>query len=628
LGQALRRVARRLLRSGTLCALLALGAAPVSGVEGDLGAQLSRLEALAGRQPAHAESELRRLAPDLTALDARTRLRIELIRLVIADAQYRPDDVLTLADRIDAAAAVDGDDTMRAQIAHARAGAYLQLGRADEALRAADQEIAHARSSRLDDPMAQALLDRARILLKRADFEQACAAIADAQRHVRSDQLAAEVAFSNGLLARAIGDATLALRSYQHAYARFHTVGDRTGEADSQAGSGEALRSLKRPAEAVTALQQAIVAYQEVGDGEGQAIARNELALSQADLGHPDAALLINAEAIRGFTQVHSPLKSVQAQVDRAQLLVLLKRSSEALPLIERARSTVLQADDLALQVRFHSVAAQVLAALGRYQSAFEESVLEQRSQQQRTDQLVARQLAAQRGRLESEVLSRENSLLRSEAEASQNALEQARRAAHLQGIAIVLGALLILVGGYALWRQRVLLQRIAQMADTDPLTGVSNRRQVFELGQRLMMRCQQDGRPYAMLLLDLDGFKQVNDRFGHAAGDAALRAVTQALRRHLRPGDHIGRYGGEEFAVILPGADGMEAKTVAERLRHAVAAVTPDWAPNAAPLTLSGGIAFAPAERSDFSQLLARADQALYRAKNAGRNRIEIAPA
>ena len=621
-------MARRLSRSGTACALLALVAVPAFGAGGGIDAQLSRLEALAGRQPARAESELQRLAPDPAAMDARTRLRFELIRLVIADAQYRPDDVLALADRIEPAVAADGDAAMRAQIAHARAGAYLQLGRGDEALRAADQEVAQARSSRQDDPLAQALLDRARILLKRADFEQACASIADAQRHVRSDQLAAEVAFSNGLLARAIDDAPRALRSYQDAYDRFHAVGDRTGEADSQAGQGEALRNLKRPAEAVASLQQAIAAYQEVGDREGDAIARNELALSQADLGHPVAALAINAEAIRGLTQVHSPLKSAQAQVDRAQLLVLLKRSGEALPLIERARPTVLQTDDLRLQVRFHAVAAQVLAALGSYQSAFEESVLELRSQQQRTDQLVARQLAAQRGRLESEVLSRENSLLRSEAEASQTALEQARRAAHLQGIAIALGALLILVGGYALWRQRMLLQRIAHMAETDPLTGVSNRRQVFELGQRLMTRCHQDGRPYAMLLLDLDGFKQVNDRFGHAAGDAALRSITQALRRHLRPGDHIGRYGGEEFAVILPGADAMEARTVAERLRTAVAAVAPDWAPNAAPLTLSGGIAFATPERSDFSQLLARADQALYRAKNAGRNRIEVAPA
>jgi diguanylate cyclase (GGDEF)-like protein len=610
-----------------LCALFAL-AAPALGAPGDLDAKLARLEALARHQPAQAESELRQLQADPTPVDAHTRLRLDLIRLMIADSQYRPDDVLALSDRLEQAAAADGDAATRAIIAHARAGAYYQLGRSEEALQAVDQEIAQARSSGQQDAVAQALLNRARFLMKRGDFEQACASIADAGRHVRSDQIAAEVAFSNALLANAIGDASLALRSYQNAYEEFHTVGDRTGEADSQAGAGAALRTLGRPGEAVGPLQQAIAAYREVGDREGEAIARNELALSRADTGQPESALADNAEALRGLAQVHSPRKVAQTQVDRAQLLLQLKRAAEASPLIEHARPVALQSDDLQLQVRFHSVAAQWLAALGRYPAAFEESVLEQRAQQKRTDQLVARQLAAQRGRLESEVLTRENSLLRSEAEAGQRALEQARRAARLQGTAIVLGMLLLLGGGYAMWRQRALLKRIERMAETDPLTGVSNRRQVFELGQRLMTRCRQDGRPYSMLLLDLDGFKQVNDRFGHAAGDAALRTVTQALRGHLRPGDQLGRYGGEEFAVILPGADATEARVVAERLRAAVAALHPDWAPDAAPLTLSGGIAFATSERSDFSQLLVRADQALYRAKNAGRNRIEVAAA
>jgi diguanylate cyclase (GGDEF)-like protein len=593
----------------------------------DLDAALARLEALAGHQPAQAQAELQSLVIG-AALDARAQLRVDLIRLLIADAQYRADDALALADRIAEQAQAAGDARMRAVIAHARADANYQLGRSDEAWAAVQQELQQATDSRQDGALALALVDRAHLLMRRGDIEQACASITDAERLARGGQAAAEVAFSNALLAKVVGDAPLALQSYRDAYGKFHALGDRTGEADSQAGIGGALRRLGRSSEAVAPLGEAIAGYREVGDREGEAIAKDELALAQADVGRPQQALALNAEALEALAQVQSPLKRAQFQVDRARLLLQLKRAGEALPLIERARPVAQQGEDLLLHVQLHEVAAEALAALGRYRAAFEESEREKRAQQQRTNQLVARQLAAQRGRLESERLTRENSLLRDDAEASQHALEQARRATHLEGTMIGLAALFILCIVYALWRQRGLLRRIERMAETDPLTGIANRRQVIELGERLMMRCDQDGRPYAMLLLDLDGFKQINDRYGHAAGDRALCAVSQALRRSLRPGDHLGRYGGEEFAVILPGADSAEAAAVAERLRAAVAGLEPDWAAGAGPVTLSGGIAFAVPGRTDFSQLMLKADQALYRAKNAGRNRIEVAPA
>ncbi|HEY4037308.1 MAG TPA: GGDEF domain-containing protein [Burkholderiaceae bacterium] len=594
----------------------------------NLDQRLSRLETLAARQPARAEAELKSLLDDLSQLDPHSQLRVNLVELLIADAQYRPDDVLELSGRIKTAAHESGDARIAALIAHARAGAYYQLGRSDEALVAVEEELDQARLTRQDDPVAQALVDRARFLMKRGDFEQACAAVTDAQRHASGAQTSAEVAFSNALLANAIGDVTLALRSYTDAYDKFHAVDDRTGEADSQAGIGGALNQLGRASDAAEPLQRAIAAYREVGDREGEAIARNELALSEAGLGRLEPALADNAIALRVLSRVNSPGRLAQLQIDRSRLLQRLNRPGEALALIEQARPVATTTDDLKLQVGFHQVAADTLGALGSYQSALEESQRGQQAQRRRTDQLVARQLAAQRGRLESELLARENSLLRNEAEATQRALDQAERAARLRGIAIGLGVLLFLCAGYALVRQRALLKHIARMAETDPLTGVPNRRQVIEMGRRLMMRCHQDGRPYAMLLLDLDGFKQINDRHGHVAGDKALCSVSQALRRSLRPGDHLGRYGGEEFAVILPDTDAAEAARVAERLRDAVASLEPDWAPGAGRVTLSGGIAFSTPGRSDFSQLMLRADQALYRAKGAGRNRIEIAAA
>jgi diguanylate cyclase (GGDEF)-like protein len=618
---------RGCLRAPLLCVALALaGTASARVVDADIDSTLGRLETLAGRQPAQAQSELDSLVSGPARLDAHTQLRVQFIRLLIADAQSRPDDVLALSERIRPLADAVGDARMRAMIAHARVGAFYQLGRSDATWVALQQELDQARRTKDDDPLAQALLDRARFLMKRGEFEQACASITDAERHAHGAQIAAEVAYSNALLAKAVGDSILALQAYRDAFGKFHAVADRTGEADSQAGIGAALHQLGRATEAIEPLRAAMAAYREVGDREGEAIANGALALSEADLGRPVQALASNAEGLRALAQIHSPLKLAQLQIDRAGLLLQVKRAGEALPLIERARPVVMQAEELQLHVQFHRAAANVLAALGRFQEAYLEGERGQDAQRHRTEQLVSRQLAAQRGRLESELLTRENALLRSEADAGQRALEHSRRATRLQRIVIGLSLLIILGTVLALWRQHVLKRRIEHTAETDPLTGVPNRRQVLDLGQRLMNRCYQDGQPYAMLLLDLDRFKQINDRFGHMVGDAALCAVSQTLRRFLRPTDHMGRYGGEEFAVILPGADAAEAAAVAERLRAAVAALAPDWAPGAEALTMSGGIAIATTERADFSQLLVRADQALYRAKNAGRNRIEIA--
>jgi two-component system cell cycle response regulator len=163
------------------------------------------------------------------------------------------------------------------------------------------------------------------------------------------------------------------------------------------------------------------------------------------------------------------------------------------------------------------------------------------------------------------------------------------------------------------------------QLAFIDPLTGLYNQRYLRRHLSGLLDGSH--GRELAVLMVDVDHFKSVNDRFGHAAGDRALRLVAETLRGNTRVFDSIARYGGEEFVVLMPGTGPDAAVAAAERLRASVAAAafdTPDGSP--VQLTVSEGVACSPEHPASPDALLAAADQALYDAKRGGRNRVTVA--
>jgi diguanylate cyclase (GGDEF)-like protein len=158
-----------------------------------------------------------------------------------------------------------------------------------------------------------------------------------------------------------------------------------------------------------------------------------------------------------------------------------------------------------------------------------------------------------------------------------------------------------------------------------DPLTGVTNRRGFLQAGERLMVRTRFARRPAALLLFDLDRFKSINDRFGHGAGDEVLIAFCQLATSLLRPTDLFGRIGGEEFASLLPDTTQQDALLLAERLRAAFATITHKVAKRTLTATVCVGVAISDDASSDLAALLDVADQALYRAKAMGRNRVEF---
>ncbi|WP_426662302.1 diguanylate cyclase [Rhodanobacter aciditrophus] len=181
---------------------------------------------------------------------------------------------------------------------------------------------------------------------------------------------------------------------------------------------------------------------------------------------------------------------------------------------------------------------------------------------------------------------------------------------------------------GFLLMYNEAVQAELHRLARTDPLTGTLNRLALDEEARRLFQLAAEHDGGLAVLMIDADHFKAINDRFGHAGGDRALTALATCIGRHLRASDVLGRAGGEEFLVLLPEADAAVTDALAERIRQQVAQLHPVLDGETLTITVSIGVAARLSQDRHVDALIRRADRALYAAKRAGRNRIAALPA
>ncbi|MQA61675.1 MAG: diguanylate cyclase [Actinophytocola sp.] len=190
--------------------------------------------------------------------------------------------------------------------------------------------------------------------------------------------------------------------------------------------------------------------------------------------------------------------------------------------------------------------------------------------------------------------------------------------------------SILVLVG--VLGNRLAEISQLQEEADTDPKTGVLNMRGWTESAERAFQRASRSAQHIALIMLDLDYFKWINDTYGHPAGDDMLRAVAHMLRKATRPTDVVGRFGGEEFILLLPDTDVVAAEHAADRIRTAVAGLHTDTTgKHGAPTTISDrttsvGVAVYPTHGDTLDDLLHAADAAVYEAKERGRNQVRLA--
>lgn len=161
------------------------------------------------------------------------------------------------------------------------------------------------------------------------------------------------------------------------------------------------------------------------------------------------------------------------------------------------------------------------------------------------------------------------------------------------------------------------------KLADLDPLTSLLNRRSFVNIALSAIAHAESAGEPVSIIMLDLDYFKQINDRFGHGAGDQVLRQVADICAASVRSKDWVARYGGEEFIILLPDTSSAVAHAVACRLHEQIAASTIKLETEALTVTASIGVASSPPLAYALDALTDGADRALYKAKNGGRNQV-----
>jgi diguanylate cyclase (GGDEF)-like protein len=363
-----------------------------------------------------------------------------------------------------------------------------------------------------------------------------------------------------------------------------------------------------------------------LGYARGEAYALRGLAAIANANGDPRKALdtLKLAEELSGKTL--DARLGAHIQLVRGVALHRLGRLEDSQDALISAKKTFLEAEALGDLSLTYAELARVQSELGDWRTAYETQGLYKAA----SDKLLANQLDQRFATLKVEFdtasKEKENALLMRENAANEKSLEQASRARRLQAVAIALTVLLAAMLATLAVYQRRTTQRMRTLAMTDELTGVPNRRDVLRRLEEVLVR---EGEPScSMLIIDIDHFKSINDHHGHPIGDEVLKFIARELRSAVREPAFFGRLGGEEFLIVLPDTTLEGACPAAERFREQIMSVdTSKWFPARRRVTASIGVTVSRPGKCTSSDMLMRADGALYAAKRSGRNCVRTAP-
>lgn len=519
--------------------------------------------------------------------------------------------VLLLLLRAQPAASPSAQALIDRGLAHEEAGRYEEAARDYAAARdAAERGHDHSR-------LAKALIHLGYVRYYRGEMNQAlvelqaaydtATAIGDAQQQREALENIAHI-YSDA----SVGQYERAIEYYLQLLPQFEAANEAEHAADTLFNLGSTYDRKGDSNAALLWYRRALAAEEKLGRRKDAAAVKRSMAVTLGKLDRGEEALPLLDDALRVFLQTGDTSSAMTVRQSRGIVNRRLGRLDAAIEDLEATRAWFDAQKNPRFLEKTEDELALAYAEARRWPQAYTARTRHIAAQRELAEKLREEHTSRLRVQFDAEKKEQENrSLLRDAAAAS--------RIRRLQTIILILGAFLLSILTYFLLRLARDARRMRVMAMTDELTRLPNRRHLFAVAAESLQRG-----PLSLLAIDVDYFKRINDTWGHAAGDMVLQRVAHACRTALRPGDTIGRTGGEEFMSVLPNASGRDAVHAAERLRAAVAALDCSDIDPDLHVTISVGVAEARAGDT-IAKLIGRADDMLYRAKDTGRDRVVL---
>lgn len=339
---------------------------------------------------------------------------------------------------------------------------------------------------------------------------------------------------------------------------------------------------------------------------------------------HKAKALLPNIEAISEHSNIAERYLMFIIRANIAYHNKLYQQSIDLLNQGKALEEKILEEQlNLPEFAQLHTTLANAYVAKEQYKLAYDEKKLYRDKYRAYREMVSDRRIEKLNEKYSADLKEKENELLESQHHLKTLQLADSERASLIQVRNMIILTVTALIFFVLLLRQYKIRTILRNLANTDSLTGLLNRRALFDKGEKLTLVSRRDNEELAVLLIDIDSFKAINDTFGHNIGDKTIELVAQLGKETMRPKDVLARLGGEEYAAVLPSTNIDEAKAIAERFREKVELSPITVEGRIHTVTISVGVARLTSETKDFDSLLNVADDAMYRAKSLGRNQV-----